>query len=185
MKLLPLLVLLALALLTGCTGTPPGVSENVADLYSGNVSVQREAAMRLVETGSPAVPCLINVFSSGDENASRWAGTALCEIGKPSVAPLIESLETKDDDARMWAINSLACIGQPAVEPLIDALDRPEERVRKAAAIALVKMGGPAMPALEKMALFGTAEEQRTAQAIIASIRLTEKLQAENQTGAT
>lgn len=102
------------------------------------------------ETGTDGTGRLIDDLSSPDITIRREAVLRLGAIPEQSVNPLIRSMhENHDPDFRWYAASALALAGEIAIEPLIHAMeDDPDPAFRKYAAAALGQIGEPAVDPL-------------------------------------
>lgn len=96
----------------------------VADLGSGNPSVQRGAAAALGALGAPAVPPLISALKSPNIQVQAWAPIVLGKIGEPALVPLITPLKRGSIEERQGAVLALGQMNNPDVlQLLVDTLE--------------------------------------------------------------
>ena len=126
----------------------PEIAKYIQILKDEDHRVRASAVSALVKVGVPAVPALIEFWSSY-HYVGRNVAYVLGEIGSASAIPaLIKALEDSDKRVRRNAVSALGKIGVPAVPALIVALKNRDHCTLCHANEALIKIGVPAIPAL-------------------------------------
>jgi len=131
-------VLLAVALLDGCTGEK-AARRLVKGLRSSNRSARLNAGERLVALGPAAVPALIEAVETGSDTVKYIGAQVLGRISDPrATEALIKLLSHRHEHIRAVAAEALGRLGdQRAVGPLVSTLSDPFADVRKEAALGL------------------------------------------------
>ena len=194
---IPLLFLiLAVAMFTGCAGTPgtdtrtvetPGalpvdepedeVTLLIGELESEDAAAREAAITGLIEKGEEAVPKLVEALSSEHSGVRTGASEALVIIGEPAVPYLIQKIETGEGTPRGLAAFALGGIGaiSPAVVPAIMATLDSEDPETVYLGILALRMIGPgareALPALERVAASDIPSLRGVAENAIIAIR--------------
>ena len=119
-----------------------------AGLRDENRDVRNAAGQALAETGTPAVPALIQALDDKDPTTVRLAAQALGEIGpeaKDAVPGLTRALGSKDVEVRLNVVRALAKMGAEAasaVPELIKCVEGSNEGdLPEVAAYALGEIG--------------------------------------------
>lgn len=100
------------------------IAEQIALLGNKDGMVRRQARHRLVETGRPVVPALIDVLAHEKNLHRRWeAAKALGTLRSPEAAgPLVEALMDNSTEIRWLAAEALIALELDALRPLMAAL---------------------------------------------------------------
>jgi hypothetical protein len=107
--------------------------------YRGMV---QSAIDSIIAMGAPAVPRLIEKYTTQDARENHTINSILVGIGKPAVPRLVDALSLDNPEQVSRICRSLGEIGDSsAVEPLIDIAFHDDWRVRSSVAVALGKIG--------------------------------------------
>jgi HEAT repeat protein len=96
----------------------------IAEFAEGNGLRRKEARLKLVHIGRPAVPALVEALADPKDQVRWEAAKALTEIRDPKAAPaLVESLKDENFGVRWLAAEGLISAGKRGLVPLLQALE--------------------------------------------------------------
>lgn len=111
-------------------GNESQLTDWISQLDSSDGEIRQSARHQLVQTGSDAVPALVNALDHASETMRWEAAKALGEIRDPAaVEPLIEIL-ADDDSVRFVAASALIGMSNDSVPHLLRALIHEPARFR-------------------------------------------------------
>jgi HEAT repeat protein len=99
------------------------ISESIRGFAAESGLERRDARLRLVKIGKPAVPALEAALQDRREQVRWEAAKALSQIGDPDAAPvLVKALDDQDFGVRWLAAEGLIATGREGLTPLLTAL---------------------------------------------------------------
>ncbi len=140
------------SLTNGEEGEHPELWGSVWDWYNGKQNGTRNGV------GAGEVQPLIAALENSDERTRLNAAYRLGQAGSAAVPALTQRLHAKSDIVRDSAGYALSCIGEPALRTLTDALQTADAAVRASAAFALADMGKTAIPMLPMLTQAATQD---------------------------
>jgi HEAT repeat protein len=137
------------------------IQEAIQALESEDEAKRQAAFEKLADSGSEAVPALMQALDDDDEFVRMTAALSLGLIGQRSeetIPALVHALGDEEREVREAAAMGLSLFGQETVPPLVQALEDADWRVRESAAETLGWIGPDAWNAIP--ALIQTLEDE-------------------------